>query len=925
MTESSTTPPRTGQAGDEPTSFSAPPSAGLRHAERQRLAEADAGSAAWRDWGPYVAERAWGSVREDYSADGEAWGSFPHDHARSRVYRWNEDGMAGFCDTAQDWCLSLALWNGVDPILKERMFGLSGPQGNHGEDVKEYWWYLDGTPTHSWQTWRYHYPQREFPYDDLIAENARRDRLVPEYELVDTGIFDDARYWVVTVDYAKASPHDLLMRITIENAGPEPARLQVLPTFWFRNSWSWGYPDHGRPSMQLHGGRVVGADAPSGSFALLGDGVPETLFCENETNTERLYGQPNSTPYPKDGINDYIVSGAATVNPSNEGTRVALHYDETLAPGQRKVIRVRLVATTDPTVESIDVGEGFDAVVTARQAEADEFYADLTPDTCGLEEARVLRQAYAGLLWSKQFYHYDVDRWLDGDPGQPPPPPGRGDVRNGDWRHLNNHEILLMPDPWEYPWYASWDLAFHCVTLSHIDPQFAKDQLILLLREWYMHPNGQIPAYEWNFSDVNPPVHAWAALRVFLHDGGTDHRFLARVFHKLLINFTWWVNSKQHGDNNLFQGGFMGLDNISPIDRSKLPPSLGYLEQADSTAWMAMYALDLLEMALRLAVEDRSYEDVATKFFEHFLAISGAANNAGLWDEKDHFFYDVLHLNDGRDISIKVRSLVGLIPVTAAVSYDDLVPERLPEFAGRASWFLTNRPLLADSFHVRRDPDRVHRLLSVVSPQQLIPLLEKVFDEEGSLSSYGVRSISAWHRDHPFRIDTGGVDASVDYEPAESTTALFGGNSNWRGPIWMPLNVLLVEALRDYDAYLGPDATLEYPAGSGNRLTLGETADDLTRRLVSIFLPGPDGRRPVYGTYDLLATDPRWKDNVPFHEYFHGDTGMGLGASHQTGWTSLIAHLILRLHQPPADHRAIHHGKPHSSVLPTSWSTSPGL
>jgi hypothetical protein len=662
---------------------------------------------------------------------------------------------------------------------------------------------------------------------------------------------------------------------------------------------------------------VVGADAPSGSFALLGDGVPETLFCENETNTERLYGQPNSTPYPKDGINDYIVSGAATVNPSNEGTRVALHYDETLAPGQRKVIRVRLVATTDPTVESIDVGEGFDAVVTARQAEADEFYADLTPDTCGLEEARVLRQAYAGLLWSKQFYHYDVDRWLDGDPGQPPPPPGRGDVRNGDWRHLNNHEILLMPDPWEYPWYASWDLAFHCVTLSHIDPQFAKDQLILLLREWYMHPNGQIPAYEWNFSDVNPPVHAWAALRVFLHDGGTDHRFLARVFHKLLINFTWWVNSKQHGDNNLFQGGFMGLDNISPIDRSKLPPSLGYLEQADSTAWMAMYALDLLEMALRLAVEDRSYEDVATKFFEHFLAISGAANNAGLWDEKDHFFYDVLHLNDGRDISIKVRSLVGLIPVTAAVSYDDLVPERLPEFAGRASWFLTNRPLLADSFHVRRDPDRVHRLLSVVSPQQLIPLLEKVFDEEGSLSSYGVRSISAWHRDHPFRIDTGGVDASVDYEPAESTTALFGGNSNWRGPIWMPLNVLLVEALRDYDAYLGPDATLEYPAGSGNRLTLGETADDLTRRLVSIFLPGPDGRRPVYGTYDLLATDPRWKDNVPFHEYFHGDTGMGLGASHQTGWTSLIAHLILRLHQPPADHRAIHHGKPHSSVIPT--------
>jgi hypothetical protein len=862
-------------------------------AEELRLAEADSGTAAWRDWGPYLAERAWGTVREDYSADGEAWDFFPHDHARSRVYRWNEEGMAGFCDESQDWCLALALWNGVDPILKERMFGLSGPQGNHGEDVKEYWWYVDGTPTHSWHTWRYHYPQREYPYADLVAENGRRSRTEPEYELVDTGVFADGRYWVVTVDYAKAAPHDLLMRITVENAGPDEATLHVLPTLWYRNSWSWGYPEHARPWLRAHGDRVVGHSVRTGSLVLVGDGDPDLLFCQNETNTERLYGQPNVTPYPKDGIDDHVVSGLPTVDPAQTGTRAAMLYRLTVPPGGTRVVRVRLVGADDPNTQPVDVAAGFDAVVAERKAEADEFYRGVTPGDCTADEAAVLRQAFAGLLWSKQFFHYDVARWLDGDPGQPAPPPGRGAIRNGDWRHLNNHEVLLMPDPWEYPWFAAWDLAFHCVTLAHVDPEFAKAQLVLLLREWYLHPNGQVPAYEWNFSDVNPPVHAWAALRVFDLDGGRDLPFLTRVFHKLLINFTWWTNNKQHGDNNLFQGGFMGLDNIAPIDRSTFPPSAGYLEQADSTAWMAMYALDLLEIALRLALHDNAFEDVATKFFEHFLAIAYAADSSRLWDETDAFYYDVLHLADGRDVPVKVRSLVGLVPVTAAAEYHYGMLARLPDFAARAQWYLTNRPELAAAVHTRDGGDEVHRLLSVVPPDKLKQVLANVFDEGGLLSEHGIRSLSAWHRDHPFVIDTPAGTASADYEPAESTTALFGGNSNWRGPIWFPLNALLVEALRDYDAYDPEGIRVEYPVGSGRKLALGEIADDLTERLLSIFLRGPDGRRPVHGGYDILATDPRWRDLIPFHEYFHGDTGAGLGAEHQTGWTALVAHLLL--------------------------------
>ncbi len=876
-------------------------------AEGARLAAADGGDAPWRDWGPYLSERAWGTVREDYSADGDAWSFFPHDHARSRVYRWNEDGMAGFCDETQNWCLALSLWNGVDPILKERMFGLTGPQGNHGEDVKEYWWFLDGTPTHSWNTWRYHYPQREFPYDDLLTENARRGKLDPEYELVDTGAFDENRYWVVTVDYAKDGPRDLAMRITVENAGPEEATLHVLPTLWFRNTWSWGYDDHPKPTLRLDGNRIVGFHSRSGPLVLAGEGTPEPLFCENETNDARLFGGRNSTPYPKDGINDHVVAGTQSVNPAHEGTKAALHYTVTVPPGGSTVLKARLVGVPHPALDvdpagpsaaPIDLGAGFDAVVTARKAEADAFYSAVIPEHVSPEEALVARQALAGLLWGKQFYHYDVKRWLAGDPGQPAPPPGRGQIRNGDWRHLNNHEVLLMPDPWEYPWFAAWDLAFHCVTLAHIDPGFAKYQLVLLLREWYMHPNGQMPAYEWNFSDVNPPVHAWAALRVFNLDGGTDFTFLARIFHKLLMNFTWWVDNKDHGGNNLFEGGFMGLDNIAPLDRSSLPPSDGYIEQADSTAWMGMYALDLLAMALRLSTVNSAYEDVATKFFEHFLTIAGAANTAGLWDEQDAYFYDVLHLTDGTDIPIKVKSLVGLVPVLAALSYDGAGVEMIPDFRARAEWFLTNNPELRASFHIRDIDGRRHRLLAMVPPEKVIRVLDNVFEEKGLLSQYGIRAISAWHRENPFSVRVGGVVASVDYEPAESTSYLFGGNSNWRGPIWMPLNALLVEAMRAYESSDPGELTVEYPNGSGERRSLGAAADDISRRLVSIFLPGPDGRRPVHGWYDLLATDPRWKDNIPFHEYFHGDTGMGLGAEHQTGWTALVAHLILTAPAP---------------------------
>jgi hypothetical protein len=857
-------------------------------AETARLAAADAttGSVPWRHWGPYLAERAWGSVREDYSASGDAWSFFPFEHARSRTFRWNEDGLAGFCDTDQTWCLSLALWNGKDDILKERLFGLTNSQGNHGEDVKERYWFVDASPTHSWNRWRYHYPQAAFPYADLISQNAQRSRLMPEYEIDDTDVFDDDRLFDITVDYAKAGPHDLCMRISVRNAGPDAATIDVLPTLWYRNTWSWGLPFASQqPRIDCAGPLLTGVRNSGKPLVLHGQDADfvESIACDNETNTEALWSSPGLSKYPKDGIGDHVVHGVATVNPDGYGTKAALRYRLTLAAGETREIRIRL-AVEDGGPAAPDLGSHYEAVMTSRESEADEFYAALRPAATTDDEMSVVRQAISGLLWSKQFYHYDVERWLDGDPATPPPPAGRGDIRNGDWRQLNNHDVLLMPDSWEYPWYASWDLAFHCSVLGHVDPAFAKDQLILLLREWYMHPNGQLPAYEWNFSDVNPPVHAWAALRVFEASGGTDFDFLERIFHKLLLNFTWWVNRQDHDGNNLFQGGFLGLDNIGPFDRSKVSPQEGVLEQSDGTAWMAAYCLDLLDMALILAAQDTTYEDVATKFFEHFAHIATAERNQGLWDETDGFFYDQLRLTTGGTVPIKVRSLVGLIAILAVSHIDDDHLAALPGFAGRLRWFRDHRPDLGACAIQTASDDT---LLSVLEPDQLRQLLTRMFDEAEFFSPHGIRAVSAYHRDHPFVFSIGGQQFRVDYEPGESSTGLFGGNSNWRGPVWMPLNTLFVASLRRFDRHLGADFTIEVPTGSGNTVSLAVAADELSRRLVSLFVPDATG-------HIAAAGNRSWPDGLLwFHEYFHGDTGEGLGASHQTGWTALVAHLIL--------------------------------
>jgi len=854
--------------------------------ERDRLRGADHHDSPWRAWGPYLAERAWGSVREDYSADGDAWASFPFDQARSRAYRWNEDGMAGFCDVNQIWCFALALWNGRDGFLKERMFGLTNAQGNHGEDVKERYWFVDGTPSHSWMTWRYHYPQAAFPYDELISENARRGRDETEYEIEDTGVFDENRYFDVTVDYAKAAPTDLCIRITVRNAGPDAADLEVLPTLWFRNTWAWALPGADpEPRISCQGHQLVAVHHVLGTLTLSGDsaeqsGFVESIACDNETNNRLLYGSTGRSLYPKDGIGDYVVHRAATVRTDGYGTKAALRYRLTIAPGETREIRLRLQAAQDDGSSTSD----FDAVITQRKREADDFYASLRPTGTTDDEMRVVRQAAAGLLWSKQFFHYDVERWLEGDPAGPPPPPGRGAIRNGGWQHLNNADVLLMPDTWEYPWFAAWDLAFHCVVLAHLDPSFAKRQLLLMLREWYMHPNGQLPAYEWNFSDVNPPVHAWAALRVFEISGSNDYAFLERAFHKLLLNFTWWVNREDRDGNNLFSGGFLGLDNIGPFDRSKLTPDEGVLEQSDGTSWMAMYCLDLLDMALTLAMHDDTYEDVATKFFEHFTRIATASKKQGLWDDADGFFYDQLRLPNGQRMPVKVRSLVGLIALCAVSHVDTDHLARLPGFATRLRWFLSNKPELTSTV-VETDADDT--LFAVLEPSQLRRLIERMFDESEFFSSHGIRSVSAYHRDNPFTIQIAGQTFRVDYEPGESSTGLFGGNSNWRGPVWMPLNALLVESLRRFARHLGAAYTVEVPTGSGNAVTLDAAATELSRRLVSLFVPDHAGRIPAAG-------DREWPDGVLlFHEYFHGDTGAGLGASHQTGWTALAAHLIL--------------------------------
>ena len=861
----------------------------MNDAEHARLADP-----AWKRWGPYVSERSWGTVREDYSENGDAWGFFPHDHARSRAYRWNEDGLAGICDDAQTLCFAFAFWNGRDPFLKERIFGLSGPQGNHGEDAKEYWFYEDSTPTHSWMRWRYFYPQAEFPYARLVDENGRRGFADPEFELLDTGIFDDDRYWDITVDYAKADIDDIVIRVSVRNAGPDTATLHVLPTLWFRNTWSWGLDDR-TPTIVAAGTALVTGHHSFETMRLSGDGAPRLLFCDNESNSRRLW-DVDGAAFPKDAINDHVVDGHDTTNAAQSGTKAALWYQVEVPAGATQEVVMRL--QRDGVASSIATSD----VLASRGAEADEFYAALTPPETTPEEAVVLRQALGGMLWTKQFYHYDVARWLDGDPGQPEPPAARRTGRNAGWRHLNNHDVVSMPDKWEYPWYAAWDLAFHAVALAHVDAAFAKEQLILLCREWYMHPNGQLPAYEWKFADVNPPVHAWAALQVFEIDGGTDFDFLERMLHKLLINFTWWVNRKDADGNNVFAGGFLGLDNIGPIDRSAPLPIDGALEQSDGTSWMAMYCLDLLVMSLTLARHDRVYEDVATKFFEHFALIAEAMYSRGLWNEDDGFYYDVLALTDGERIPLKLRSMVGLLPLAATTTLGRDTLDKLPEFTARTDWFMEHRPDYSDLFHMHERDGGEGRLLSIVSPDRLRRVLRWLLDENEFLSPHGVRALSAAYRDEPFSVDLGGTAYTVGYDPGESTTGLFGGNSNWRGPVWFPVNFIVIEAIRRFARFFGNDYLVEYPTGSGSEITLGQVADALGQRLIDVFLPGDasrgDMRRPAFGTDEKFQTDPVWNRMIPFHEYFHGDTGHGIGASHQTGWTGLVADLIIRRGQP---------------------------
>ncbi|HTR01996.1 MAG TPA: glucosidase [Thermoanaerobaculia bacterium] len=883
-------------------------------AEGRRLDENTRRVARWNRWGPYLSERAWGTVREDYSADGAAWDSFPHDHARSRAYRWNEDGLGGVCDRHQLLCFALALWNGRDPILKERPFGLTNAEGNHGEDVKEYWFYLDSTPTHSFMRYLYKYPQAEYPYRQLLEENRRRTIDDPEYELLDTGIFDGGRYFDVVIEYAKAAPEDLLVEITAFNRAPDPAPIDLLPTVWFRNTWSWR-PNRKRPvagAAERPGGRaaLVLDEAYLGRRYLHVEPGSELLFTENETNARRLFGSPNPSRYVKDAFHEYVIRGdAAAVNPARTGTKAAVHRRVVVPAGGSTRVRLRL---TDAAWESGDpLGEEFERVFADRRREADDFYGALIPASLSPDEKNVMRQAFAGMLWSKQFYKYDVRRWLDGDPLQPPPPASRKTGRNSDWRHVFNADVLSMPDTWEFPWYAAWDLAFHCVVFSLLDANFAKEQLVLMLREWYMHPNGQIPAYEWNFADVNPPVHAWAALRVFQIEraktGKADRAFLERVFHKLLLNFDWWVNRKDALGNNIFQGGFLGLDNIGIFDRNMKLPDGWVLSQADGTSWMAMYCLNLLGMALELAAEDPVYEDVASKFWEHFVYIAHAIQRPdqpelGLWDEHDGFFYDEVHHPDGRQIPIRVRSLVGLLPLTAVVVGDSALIDRFPSFKRRMEWFFAHRQDLTSACASMTQHGREERILmSVVRPEQLARVLRYMLDESEFLSPYGLRSVSRYHHDHPYRATTAyGQSFGLDYEPGESRTKLFGGNSNWRGPIWFPLNYLILESLKRYHLYFGDAFKIECPTGSGRMMNLHEVSQELARRLSRIFVADAKGRRAVFGDRELFRTDPHWKDLLLFHEYFHGDTGLGLGASHQTGWTGLVAKLLDELGSPHA-------------------------
>jgi hypothetical protein len=874
--------------------------------EEIRLGEDDRREKNWKRWGPYLSERQWGTVREDYSASGDCWNYLPHDQARSRAYRWGEDGLLGITDRECRLCLSLALWNGKDPILKERLFGLTGPEGNHGEDVKECYFHLDSTPTHSYMKALYKYPQAEFPYAWLVEENRRRGKNDPEFELLDTGVFNDNRYFDVFAEYAKAGPDDVLIRITAINRGPEAAALHLLPTLWYRNTWIWGCKHEGcwiKPRIQVVGDSTLQGDHVNFGkhWLVAGTGpdnkAPQFLFTDNETNTKELYGTDNYTPYVKDAFHEYVIHGNTdAVNPKRVGTKVAAYYKLEIPAGKEVVLRLRLASQELSPPKNL--GQEFDDVFASRRREADEFYAVRIPAGLSNAETNVVRQAYAGLLWSKQFYHYIVRDWLDGDPQQPTPPESRQLGRNADWQHLYSRDVLSMPDTWEYPWFAAWDLAFHMLPFTKLDPQYAKDQLVLLLREWYMHPNGQIPAYEFAFGDVNPPVHAWSCWRTYKMTGDRGKRdrvFLSRTFQKLVINFTWWVNRKDTEGKNIFGGGFLGLDNIGVFDRSKPLPTGGRLEQADGTAWMAFYCNTMLSIALELAQDNSATEDMASKFFEHFVAIADAINThggTGLWDEEDGFYYDQLYL-DGRTTRLKVRSLVGLLPIIAVEVIEDEVIKKLPGFAKRLQWFLVNRKDLAEHIsYMDSDGEEDvhgHRLLAIPSRERLERVLRYMLDESEFLSPYGIRSVSKYHEGNPYVFHVNGEEYRVDYVPGESNTSLFGGNSNWRGPIWFPINYLLIEALERYHHFYGNTLKVECPTGSGHVMNLQQVADDLRARLARLFLPDASGHRPCHGNEPRYAADPYWKDLVLFYEYFHGDNGRGLGANHQTGWTALAA------------------------------------
>ncbi len=870
-----------------------------RDPERQRLAETAAKEKHWRRWGPYLAERQWGTVREDYSAKGDAWNFVTFEMAPAYAYRWGEDGLAGISDNHQRLCFALALWNGHDLILKERLFGLTNPQGNHGEDVKEAYWYLDSTPTHSYMRMLYRYPQAAFPYRELITENARRSRADREYELIDTGVLDGGHFFDLEVEYAKAAPDDVLIRLTLSNRGPEPAPVWLLPTLWFRNIWSW---DEGstKPTLRLHEGRTVEATHPTlGIRYLAWEGEPDLMFTENESNWQHLYGRPNDSPYVKDAFHRYLVKSEWDAVHRERGTKFAGCYHWGLGPGQSQTVRLRLADS--PEGLSLNPEE-FDEIFRQRKNEADLFYHPLEPEGISNDHRNIQRQAFGGLLWTKQWYHFVVERWLKGDPTMPPPPKERWKGRNVRWLHLYNDDILVMPDKWEYPWYAVWDSAFHAFSLAVIDPELAKRQLVRFTREWYMHPNGQLPAYEWSFDDVNPPVHAWAAFRVYKiekkHNGNGDLLFLERVFHKLLMNFTWWVNRKDSEGHNLFEGGFMGMDNIGVFDRSRPVPMGGSLLQSDSTSWMAMYCLNMLRIAWELAPHKPAYEDIASKFYEHFLYIATAmstvsAQSHSLWNEEDGFYYDHLLFPDRGLVPIKIRSMVGLVPLLAVEILDYGQLDKTPGFRRRMEWFETNRPDLTDNICGLRQPgEKPQCLMSVMQPEQLCRVLEVMLDENEFLSEYGIRSLSRCHADKPYRLD-GEEEHSVRYEPGESSTGLFGGNSNWRGPIWFPMNILIIEALQRYHHFWGDYLQVEFPTGSGRKMNLCQVADELSRRLIRIFEQN-EGRRAVFGDVERLQSDPLWQDLILYYEYFNAETGEGLGASHQTGWTSLVAKLIFQ-------------------------------